>query len=72
MKRQQRSIGQVEPEILCSTFLDQKVGGIIRLNDKLYDPRTYESEGIFVHPLEFPDGSNPSFETIKRFTRLVD
>jgi cell division cycle 14 len=25
-----------------------------------------------VHPLEFPDGSNPSFDTIKRFSRLVD
>lgn len=40
-------------------FIDAKVKGIIRLNDKLYNAADFEREGIRVHEMEFPDGSCP-------------
>jgi cell division cycle 14 len=56
-----------QPRDLLNGFKEANVGGVIRLNEKLYDSRTFERENISVHSLEFPDGSNPSDSVIGRF-----
>jgi cell division cycle 14 len=54
------SSASVGPRELIDPFYAAKVGGVIRLNDLLYDKKPLERENIKVHGLEFPDGSNPS------------
>jgi cell division cycle 14 len=44
---------------------------IVRLNESLYDSRTFERNGIKVFDLEFPDGSCPSDSVIKKFMQIV-
>ena len=60
------------PKDFLPGFREANVGGVIRLNDKLYDYKPFEREGITVHGLEFPDGSNPSDHIIGRFVQMVD
>jgi hypothetical protein len=48
------------------------VGGIIRLNDLLYDVKAFQRENVKVHGLEFPDGSNPSDQVIAKFNDMAD
>jgi cell division cycle 14 len=45
---------------------------VVRLNDRLYDPRPFEERGIKVHGLEFPDGSNPQDHIISKFMSIMD
>jgi cell division cycle 14 len=42
------------------------------LNESLYDERLFEKQGIRVFELEFPDGSCPSNEVIKKFVDIIE
>ena len=61
-----------QPRDFLTPFKECNIGAVIRLNEKLYDSRTFEREGITVHGLEFPDGGNPSDSIIARFVQIVD
>lgn len=62
----------VRPQQLVNTFKALNVKGVIRLNDKLYHASPFEREGIKVHEMEFPDGSNPNDNIISRYVAISE
>lgn len=47
------------PKQFLEKFKTMRVGGIIRLNELLYEDAVFRREGINVYDLEFTDGSCP-------------
>jgi hypothetical protein len=47
-----------------------RVGGVIRLNELLYDDDVFRREGINVYDLEFTDGSCPDDVSYDQFHLL--
>lgn len=62
----------VRPQQLIEPFRKLNVKGVIRLNDKLYNAGSFEREGVQVHELEFPDGSNPEDHIIQKYIALSE
>ena len=70
--RNTRVLNPVSSEDLINEFIDKKVKGIIRLNDKLYDASVYKRYSIKVHEMEFPDGTCPEDNIIRDFISLTE
>lgn len=49
----------------------QGVTDVVRTCEPTYSPERFESEGIRVHEMTFPDGAAPPEETIQRWTDLL-
>lgn len=48
-----------KPSTYVPFFMYNKVRALVRLNEKLYDHRHFEENGVRVFDMEYPDGSNP-------------
>ena len=49
------------PSFYMPFFRENNVTGIVRLNEKLYDDMDFEQHGVRIYPMEFDNGSNPSY-----------
>jgi protein tyrosine phosphatase type IVA len=52
-------------------FTKYNVKHLVYVCQLLYNPEPFIKSGIQMHNLEFPDGSNPSPHTIKRWHQIV-
>jgi len=60
------------PSKYSEIFKKEGVNRVIRLNDKLYDSKVFENEGINHNDLFFIDGSTPPDKIVADFFKVVD
>ena len=60
------------PSHFVEIFEELGVTDVVRLNEPLYKPDTFESAGISVHELEFEDCTCPTDDIVWRFMCIVD
>ncbi|KAG7558208.1 hypothetical protein FFLO_02861 [Filobasidium floriforme] len=53
-------------------FERSDVRAVVRLNDPLYDSGIFTNKGIGHFEMEFPDGSNPPLDLVRKFIRYAD
>ena len=64
--------GGIHPAEYMAFFKRNRVGCVVRLNERLYSHSDFEDEAIKVYDLEYPDGSNPNDEIVVQFIRLCE
>jgi cell division cycle 14 len=61
-----------DPRLLIPKFKKQNITAVVRLNEKLYEDKHFENNGIRVYPMECRDGQAPNDLSIIDFIKICD